>query len=105
MFLSFISIWNTQTPNKQCLETGTFTNVHAVASQRGVNHTVNDYIKRKLLKILEDANATHFLYQDILNWGCDAKASGYIFEPEQTMRKAAIAHIECRFHLEHCQPP
>jgi hypothetical protein len=29
----------------QCLETGSFTNVHAMASQRDVNHTVNDFVK------------------------------------------------------------
>jgi hypothetical protein len=25
--------------------TGSFTNIHAVATQRGVNHTVNDYVE------------------------------------------------------------
>jgi hypothetical protein len=88
----------------QCLDTGSFTNVHAVASQRGVNHTINDFVETKLLKILEDANVPHFLYQEILNWGCDAKSSGYGFEPTRTTMQAAIAHIERRFHLEHCQP-
>jgi hypothetical protein len=88
----------------QCLGTGSFTNVHAVASQRGVNHTINNFVETKLLKILEDANVPHFLYQDILNWGCDAKSSGYGFEPARTTRQAVIAHIERRFHLEHCRP-
>jgi hypothetical protein len=76
-----------------------------LAKQRGVQHTVSDFVETKLLKILEDANVPqHFVYQDILNWGCDAKASGYKFEPEQTTRKAAIEHIERRFNLEHCRP-
>jgi hypothetical protein len=88
----------------QCLDTGSFTNIHAVASQRGVNHTINDFVKTKLLKILDDANVPHFLYQDILNRRCDAKSSGYGFEPAQTKRQAAIAHVERRFHLEHCRP-
>jgi hypothetical protein len=88
----------------QCLDTGSFTNVHAVASQRGVNHTVNNFVKTKLLKTLEDANVPHFLYQDILNWGCDAKSSGYGFEPARTTTQAAITHIERWFHLEHCRP-
>jgi hypothetical protein len=60
--------------------------------------------RNKLLKILEDANVPHFLYQDILNWGCGAKSSGYGFELARTTRQAAIAHIERRFHLEHCRP-
>jgi hypothetical protein len=77
----------------QCLDMGSFTNVHAVASQRGVNHTINDFVETKLLKILEDANVPHFLYQDILNWGCDAKSSGCGFEPARTTRQAAITHI------------
>jgi hypothetical protein len=85
-------------------ESGSFTNVYAMAKQRGVQHTVSNFVKTKLLKILEDANVPHFVYQDILNWGCDAKASGYKFEPERTTRKAAIAHIERRFNLDHCRP-
>jgi hypothetical protein len=88
----------------QCLDTGSFTNVHAVALQRGVYHTINDFVETKLLKILEDASVPHFLYEDILNWGCDAKSSGYGFEPTRTTRQAALAHIEHRFHLEHCRP-
>jgi hypothetical protein len=68
------------------VDTGSFTNIHAMATQRGVNHTVNNYVETKLLKILEDANIPHFLYQDVLNWGYEAKARGYTFEPEWTMR-------------------
>jgi hypothetical protein len=75
-----------------------------VAKQHGVQRTVSDFVETKLLKILEDANVPHFVYQDILNWGCDAKASGYKFELERTTRKVAIAHIERRFNLDHCQP-
>jgi hypothetical protein len=88
----------------QGLETGLLTNIYAVAKQRGVQHTVSDFVDTKLLKILEDANVPHFVYLDIFNWGCDAKASGYKFEPERTTRKAAIAHIEYRFNLGHCRP-
>jgi hypothetical protein len=87
-----------------CVDTGSFTNIHAVAAQRGVNHTVNDYVETKLLKILEDANVPHFLYQDALNWGSEAKARGYTFESERTIRKFAIDHIERRFNLGHCRP-
>jgi hypothetical protein len=89
----------------QGLERGSFTNVHAVPSQQGVLHTtINDCIETKPLKILVDANTPHFLYQDILNPGCNVKASGYNFEPEQTTRKAAITHIEHWFNLDHCRP-
>jgi hypothetical protein len=44
-----------------CLDTGSFTNIHAVATQCGINHTMNDYVETKLLKVLEDANVSHFL--------------------------------------------
>jgi hypothetical protein len=64
-----------------CTDTGSFTNIHAVATQRGVNHTVNDYIETKLLKILEDANVPHFQYRDVLNWGSKAKAEGTLLNP------------------------
>jgi hypothetical protein len=84
------------------LKTGSFTNTYAVSKQRGVQHTVSDFVETKLLKILEDTNAPHFLYQVILNWRCNAKASGHNFEPERTTRKAEIAHIERRFNLDHC---
>jgi hypothetical protein len=55
---------------------------------------------------LEEANVPHFLYHDVLNWGSKAraKARGYTFEPERTMRKSTIDHIEGRFNLEHCCP-
>jgi hypothetical protein len=87
-----------------CVDTGSFKNIHAVVTQHGVNHTVNDYVETKLLKILEDANVLHFLYQDVLNWGSKAKARGYTFEPERTTRKSTIDHLECRFNnLAHCR--
>jgi hypothetical protein len=70
-----------------------------VATQHGVNHTVNNYVETKLLKILEDANVPHFLYQDVFNWGSEAKARGYNFEPERTTRKSTINHLERRFNL------
>jgi hypothetical protein len=89
---------------EDCADTGSFTNTHAVATQRGVNRTVNVYVETKLLKILEDANVPHFLYQKVLNWGSKAKARGYAFEPERTIRKFAIDHIERRFNLGHCRP-
>jgi hypothetical protein len=85
-------------------ETGSFTNVSALAKQHGVQHTVSDFVETKLLKILEDTNVPHFVYQDILNWGCDTKASGYKLEPERTTRKATIEHIKRWFNLEHCRP-
>jgi hypothetical protein len=89
---------------EECADTGSFTNIHALATQRAVNHTVNDYVETKLLKILEDANVPHFVYQDVLNWGSEAKARGYAFEPEHTIRRFAIDHIERRFNLGHCRP-
>jgi hypothetical protein len=68
------------------VDTGSFTNIHAVATQRGVNHTVNDYVETKLLKMLEDANVPHFLYQAVLNWGSEAKARGCTFEPKPSVK-------------------
>jgi hypothetical protein len=86
------------------LETGSFTNVYPVAKQRGVEHTFSVFVETKLLKILEDANVPHVVSQDILKWGCDAKASGYKFELERTKGKVVIAHIKRWFNLDHCQP-
>jgi hypothetical protein len=55
-----------------CVDTWSFTDIHAMPTQSSVNHIANnyvetklDYVETKLLKILEDANVPHFLYQDV----------------------------------------
>ena len=70
----------------------------------GVSFTNSDFIETKLLKILNDAHAPHFLYQDLLNWAKEAKQSNYDFLPKRSTRKAQILHIEKWQQLQHCRP-
>ncbi len=70
----------------------------------GVSFTNSDFMETKLLKILNDAHAPHFLYQDLLNWAKEAKQSNYDFLPQRYTRKAQILHIEKWQKLQHCRP-
>ena len=67
----------------------------------GVTFTNSDFMETKLLKILNDAQAPHFLYQDLLNWAKEAKQSNYDFLPKRSTRKAQILHIEKWLSLIH----
>jgi hypothetical protein len=53
-------------------------------SCHGVTFTNSDFMETKLLKILNDAHAPHFLYQDLLNWAKEAKRSKYDFLPKRS---------------------
>ena len=60
----------------------------------GLCFTTPDFVETKLLKLMDDAHAPHFLYQDVLNWAKEAKEAGYEFRPKRTTRRAQIKHIE-----------
>jgi hypothetical protein len=42
---------------------------------------VNDHVEIDLLKLLNDANAPHYLYKEILEWGKRATQMKYDFNP------------------------
>ena len=60
----------------------------------GISFTASEFVETKLLKMLNDAHAPHFLYQDILNWAKEAKLLQYDFCPRRSTCKAQIKHIE-----------
>ena len=72
--------------------------------QSGSTYTASDYTSTRLLKILDNANAPHFLYKDIMQWAVDAKAHGYQFESQCNSRPAAIDNLVKHFKLQHCKP-
>jgi hypothetical protein len=46
-------------------------------------YTAEPFSETKLLKILNDAAAPHFMYQDILFWASEAKRNNYSFCPQR----------------------
>ena len=49
------------------------------------SHTNKQYFKCKLLKLLDEANAHHYLFQQIMEWAQEATHNGYSFQPKQMM--------------------
>jgi hypothetical protein len=70
----------------------------------GLCFTRSDHVKTKLLKLLDDAHAPHFLYKDVLNWAREANEMKYEFRPARTTRHAQINYIEKLAQLQHCRP-
>jgi hypothetical protein len=64
--------------------------------------TPSDYAETKLLKLMNDAHAPHFLYQDVLNWAMEAKQLHYNFCPQCTTPRAQIRHIGKLAQLQYC---
>jgi hypothetical protein len=50
----------------------------------GIAFTSSEYVESKLLKVLNDAHAPNFLYQDVLNWAKEANQLRYDFLPQVT---------------------
>jgi hypothetical protein len=54
----------------------------------GIRFTTKQYHKTKLLKILSNANAPHYLYKEVMNWGSAARLDNYHFNPTCSSRNA-----------------
>ncbi len=76
----------------------------ATIKQFGIKYTAEQFTETKLLKILNDAAAPHFLYQDILNWASEAKCNKYSFCPTRLERSSQVKYLEKWLHLEPCRP-
>jgi hypothetical protein len=44
-----------------------------IVTAHGLCFASLDYVETKLFKLLNNTNAPHFLYQDVLNWEMEAK--------------------------------
>ena len=62
-------------------------------------HTNKQCFECKLLKILNDVNAPHYLFQSIIEWAKEASWSGYKFQPKQSTRKAHIQYLKSWLNL------
>ena len=63
-----------------------------------------DLFETQLLKILNDANTPHFLFQDLMEWASNASKNGYNFIPLCATRKATIKRLEKDYQLQYCRP-
>ena len=59
----------------------------------GMLFTTAECIELRLLKLLDDNNVKHGLYQDIMKWARKANMSGYNFNPRRTTRNAQVQHF------------
>ena len=58
------------------------------------SHTNKQYFECKLLKLLDEANAPHFLFQQIMEWAQEAAHNGYSFQPKRITRRAHITQLK-----------
>jgi hypothetical protein len=69
-----------------------------------VCYTRSDVAEVGLLKLLNDANTPHYLFQQIINWAKVSKEMSYDFNPVRTNRTSQISHIENWFGLSYMKP-
>ncbi len=70
----------------------------------GIRFTTEQYHETKLLKILSDANAPHYLYKDIIEWGRAANGDNYHFYPQRSTRKAQVKYLETWLQCQKSRP-
>ena len=69
-----------------------------------ISFDTHSFMETKLLKLLNDTNAPHSLYQDVMNWASEAHEDGYQFQSGRTTRKAQVKHLEKWLGLKYCRP-
>ncbi len=83
---------STGAPNNHA---GVYTeSAHDAASRFGIRFTTAQFHETKLLKLLNDANAPHYLYKKLINWGRAAEHDNYNFNPTRSSRNAQVKHLE-----------
>jgi hypothetical protein len=75
---------------------------HDSAVRFGIRFTTEQYHETKLLKLLSDANAPHYLYKDIIEWGRAANSNNYHFYPKRSTRQAQVKYLETWLQSSHC---
>ena len=69
------------------------------------SHTNTQYFDCKLLQLLDEANAPHYLFQQIMEWAQEAAHNGYSFQPKQMTQKAHITRLKTWLNLSpSCYP-
>ena len=77
---------------------------HEAAMRFGIRFTTEQFHTTKLLKIISDANAPHYLYKDIVEWGQAAQRDKYDFHPQRAGRNAQVKYLENWLKLQNCRP-
>jgi hypothetical protein len=89
---SFEDIIRTGAPNNQV---GVYTeSANDAALRFGIRFTTEQFHETKLLKLLSDANAPHYLYKEVMEWGRAAAHDNYNFNPTRTSRNAQVKYLE-----------
>jgi hypothetical protein len=70
----------------------------------GIRFTTTQFHETKLLKILSDANAPHYLYKDIMEWGRAARHANYNFAPRRSSRNAQMKYLEKWLNCQGSRP-
>jgi hypothetical protein len=58
----------------------------------------------RLLKILCDANAPHYLYKEVMNRGSVTHLDNYHFNPTRSSRKAQVKHLKKWLRCQYSRP-
>ena len=96
---------NSYAPNELNQHNGVFAeSANNQALRYGCRFTSAQYHETKLLKILSDANAAHYLYKDITEWGRVAREDDYHFNPSRSTRNAQVKYLETWLHLQKSRP-
>ena len=66
--------------------------------------TIDMLAETTLLKILDDANAPHYLFEAIMHWACEFHNKKYNFKPSNYNRKNLIAKMKKWQGLDKCLP-
>jgi hypothetical protein len=74
------------------------------AARFGIRYSNSQMAETKLLKILNDANTPHYLFQDIMNWTKESLSNQYDFQPTRIKRKSQMKHLEKWLQLRHSRP-
>jgi hypothetical protein len=59
-----------------------------------IRFTTEKFHETKLLKLLSDANAPHYLCKEVMEWGRAAAHDNYNFNPTRTSRNAQVKYLE-----------
>jgi hypothetical protein len=89
-------------PNRQA---GVYTESPKAAALRfGIGFTTAQLHKTKVLQLFSDANAPHYLYKNVIEWGLAAVHDEYNFHPTRTTQTAQVKYLEKWLKFQKCRP-
>jgi hypothetical protein len=70
----------------------------------GIRFTTKQYHETKLLNIISNVNAPHYLYKEVMNWGSATRLDNYNFNPTRTSRNAQVKYLEKWLQCQYSRP-